>query len=475
MALVALATPLLYAGLIAFQLGAYRGAQWWLADIITLRRDFYQAILTERGEAPKTLVVGGSGTLFGVDGGAIEKATGRTTLNFGLHAGLDIDMLMAPATPFIGRGDIVLMPLEFEQYSRPTVTDLSAESFLAFLYPYAGALVPERLPRLIVGAQPISILEGVGDRIIDLLTARPPGRHDLAALKADWQQIRDQGLPAGSDHTPYDYSSMNAHGDKEVLADTPKDAIDKLRQQATPAQSLITPYTSDALASWQAALAARGARLALTWPILIEDDQGTLTTAEYWHRIIALAKAADEAGAPLHCDPIAAIVPVAYRYDTPYHANKKGALIYSAGLAACLAGPEPKLFDWRSADPVALAAAAAARLAALKVPSAPFVFGYERNIAILAGLHAAIEAAHNESGRYPDQLPPFDPMLDLKVDGDAAFMPWYRTDGSDYKLLAEDPHDCFAVSVGWPTLIDPNHPVDGGCAYGYWTAGAAKW
>ncbi len=140
-----------------------------------------------------------------------------------------------------------MLPLEFEQYSRPTVTDLSAESFLAFLYPYAGALPPERLPRILAAAQPVSVMEGVGDRIVELTTGKPKPARDVAAIKADWQQIRDHGVPEGSDYTPYDYSSMNAHGDKEVIADTPKDVIEQAAQGGDARPSVVSPYTADAL------------------------------------------------------------------------------------------------------------------------------------------------------------------------------------------------------------------------------------
>ncbi len=101
------------------------------------------------------------------------------------------------------------------------------------------------------------------------------------------------------------------------------------------------------------------------------------------------------------------------------------------------------------------------------MPQPPFVFGYEAQHRHSLGLHDAIEAEHAATGRYPDQLPPFDPMLGVDVHGSPDFLPWYRSDGSNYKLLAEDPHDCYAVSEGWPGMIDPSHPVDGGCAYGF--------
>ena len=476
MTVAALLAPVIYALLVIFQLGSWNGAQWWLNDIITLRHALYTEHL--RGvpaDARKTLVVGGSATLFGVDSGAIERATGAPVLNFGLHAGLDIDLLLAEASTFIDQNDRVVLPLEFDHYSRPAVTDLTAESFLAFLYPFADAIPVSRLVPIALATQAASAMQGVADRITALVSGRPAGKwHSEAFLLDDWRQIRASGQ-AGPEHNPYDYSTMNAHGDKELILETPAGDEPAIRALITPSTALLTPYAVEALTTWKRTLAERGADMLLTWPVIIEDDAGTIFQEGYWSSLIGLARAADAIGLPIHCDPIGALVPVQYRYDTVYHTNAKGQAIYSAGLAACLPSIESHVFDWKNADPKDLAARAKARIMALKQPPDPLVFGYERNIRQLQALHDAIEAEHTTTGRYPAALPPFDPAVAVAEVGAAPFQPVYRSDGTDYKLVAPGSADCFAVSEGWPELIDPSRSKDGACAYGYWTSGAANW
>lgn len=477
MAVAALLAPLAYGLLVLFQLGSWNGAQWWLNDIITLRRGFYTDLL--QGVAAgqrKTIVVGGSATLFGVDSGAIEKATGEPTLNFGLHAGLDIDLLLAQASDFIDAHDRVVLPLEFDHYSRPAVTDLSAESFLAFLYPFANALPLSRVVPIALATQPASAMQGVADRIAALAAGRPAGKwRSEAALRADWSRIRTGEAAAGPDHNPYDYSTMNAHGDKELIQETPAADQQAMRALVTPSTALLTPHAAEALTSWKQILADRGAELLLTWPVIIEDDADTIFEESYWTSLIALAKAADAIGVPIHCDPIEAIVPVQYRYDTVYHVNAKGQAIYSAGLAACLPAIESWAFDWRKANPKDLAARARARVEALKQPADPLVFGYERDIRQLQLLRAMLEADRTTSGRYPAVLPPFEPAIKVEEPGAAPFQPDYRSDGMNYKLVVNGTGACFAVAEGWPEMIDPSRTRDDGCAYGYWTPGAANW
>lgn len=53
----------------------------------------------------------------------------------------------------------------------------------------------------------------------------------------------------------------------------------------------------------------------------------------------------------------------------------------------------------------------------------------------------------------------------------------YRSDGTDYKLIAQRTGDCSVVKTTRPKLIDPKRNYGpGDCvAYGYWTRGAEAW
>ena len=53
----------------------------------------------------------------------------------------------------------------------------------------------------------------------------------------------------------------------------------------------------------------------------------------------------------------------------------------------------------------------------------------------------------------------------------------YRSDGNDYKLIAQRTGDCSIVRKSNPGLIDPKRTYGpGDCvAYGYWTEGAETW
>jgi hypothetical protein len=468
MALAALATLVVYVGLALFQLGSWSGAEWWLRDIINLRRMFYaEQLASFPPESRKTVIVGGSASLFGIDSERIEKATGEPTLNLGLHAGLDIDLLLSAANEFVDAGDRIVVPLEFELYNREKPTDLTPSNFLAFFYQYAAPLPLSHYPDLLIAVSPIRVLEGAWEKIVaSVVGKRRRPLLDDAALMADWQAVRAE--PGRSGYGPYDYSTMTAHGDKDLLLNTPPENLATLAALTTPVAWTLSPYGLRQIADWRRIFAEEDARMFLTWPIILEDDKGTILTETYWQRVIDLAREAAAHGQPIYCDPIGAIVPKQYRFDTVYHVNAKGAAVYSDDLAACIGSIETAAFDFAHANAADLAERARQRIAALKLPAEPLLFGYERNLRELAAIEAKLETIRAESGAYPAQLPPD------AVTGGAK--PWYRSDGTDYKLLIEDPDECYIVAPSWPERIDPVRGTEGRCsAYGSWTAGAAGW
>ncbi len=476
MAFAAVAAPFLYILAILFQLGSWHGADWWLHDIITLRRMLYSDLVHDLPpEAPKNVIVAGSASLFGVNGGAIAAATGTETLNFGLHAGLDLDLLLGTASRSIDDNDRVILPLEFEIYPRERPSDLSAGNFLAYFYKDATDIPYGHLPELMVAIHPVTVFEGVVDRVAQLFGKQTGFKLDDATVKARWLQSQADPAALQANDSAYDYPDLSAHGDKILVQLTPPSFVTNAHGLRSAASDKVSPYTARVLDDWRSALAARGASLYLTWPVMLEDDAGTIVTPAHWQMLINLAREAAAKGQPIYCDPIPAVIPVQYRYDSAYHVDHKGQLLYSAGLAACLKDIAAKPFDWENADAAVLADQARQRLAALKAPPDPLVFGYERNIRALQGLTAVITASHAATGRYPEALPAIDatePVIEIAA---APFKADYRSNGTDYKLTVAGSNECFTVREGWPDLIDPHAGAPGSCRYGSWSSGAANW
>jgi hypothetical protein len=61
----------------------------------------------------RVLLVGGSGTHFGISAQQIEQQLGVPVINLGLHAGLGLDAILGAATTQIRRGDVILFAPEY--------------------------------------------------------------------------------------------------------------------------------------------------------------------------------------------------------------------------------------------------------------------------------------------------------------------------------------------------------------------------
>jgi hypothetical protein len=68
------------------------------------------------GERPKIVFAGGSGTLYGVRSKDVQRAFGVPAVNMGLHGGLEIDYLLDRLKRVLAKGDIVILPLEYEHF-----------------------------------------------------------------------------------------------------------------------------------------------------------------------------------------------------------------------------------------------------------------------------------------------------------------------------------------------------------------------
>lgn len=121
---------------------------------------------------------------------------------------------------------------------------------------------------------------------------------------------------------------------------------------------------------------------------------------------------------------------------------------------------------------------------------------YVQRVGDLASIHAALEAYHRANGTYPvsqsydgvhsnwgrsaeDWIPGLVPTFiktlprdpELSEDGDLQYL--YRSDGTDYKLIAHHSlGSCATAKKLAPYLIDPVRDCWG---FGYWTEGAQGW
>lgn len=97
--------------------------------------------ITARLSSPRIMVVGGSGVFYSVDAELIERRTGVTTINQGMHAGLGTDVIIGLFSDQWQRGDLVVLALEYGMVDEVTVQRaMGSRLALGLGRPTAGVL-----------------------------------------------------------------------------------------------------------------------------------------------------------------------------------------------------------------------------------------------------------------------------------------------------------------------------------------------
>jgi hypothetical protein len=87
----------------------FRPQEWfWIYDTIEIKEKIASHI-----PGPKIVFVGGSATLFGVRTEDIEKELKIPTVNYGVHAALEIDYILDRAKKILKPGDTIILSLEY--------------------------------------------------------------------------------------------------------------------------------------------------------------------------------------------------------------------------------------------------------------------------------------------------------------------------------------------------------------------------
>ena len=82
------------------------------------------------GDRPKIIFAGGSATLLGIRAKDAERAFGIPSVNLALHAGLDLDYVLYTVKKVARRGDVVILPLEYEYFLYDGATNSFKASFV---------------------------------------------------------------------------------------------------------------------------------------------------------------------------------------------------------------------------------------------------------------------------------------------------------------------------------------------------------
>jgi len=136
----------------------------YIRDAYDYKLDYAARLGTER----KIVVVGGSGSLFGVRCQVIAAETGIPCVNLAVTAGIGIDLILAKAEAAIAPGDIVLMPLEYDFYTADAASLRDNATANTYLATYDQALLLRQGWRRIMAAALVLSLEDAYSSAVEM-------------------------------------------------------------------------------------------------------------------------------------------------------------------------------------------------------------------------------------------------------------------------------------------------------------------
>jgi hypothetical protein len=116
----------LHLALFVGQLGVPTESSRWVHEALEIKERRARSI-----EGRKLLLIAGSNTLYSFDAESLGRRLEVPAVNFGVHAGLRLEYILARAEPLVGPGDLVVLPLEYAAYNYDGTTSKVLADFVA--------------------------------------------------------------------------------------------------------------------------------------------------------------------------------------------------------------------------------------------------------------------------------------------------------------------------------------------------------
>ena len=292
--------------MIAGQLGNAHADNVWVkgayAHKVAIARQY-------RGQK-KTLVVGGSASMFGVDSRQLAQGLGVPAVNLGVNAGLGTYEIPRLIDPLIESGDIVLMPLEYRLLLWDGVPSYVTLSW-ALEHPEA---IKRWSTKTLLSALSRLSLNRVVQGYVGFDASRPPSG-------------------------PYGAHRLNDQGDQTHSALAERTAAQAAAVSGLPAERYEQLYAHTALGLdewqyWWRRWQLRGACLVVVPPpFLFVNEYASPSYAAFFDGIPTRVR---ERGVAYLGHPRDGFFPVEAMFDTNYHLAAESRAVYTSRLLVAL-------------------------------------------------------------------------------------------------------------------------------------------
>ncbi len=313
----------LYILLFFYQLGSPKNAEWWVNNMY-----YYKDFRAENIKQKKIIIIGGSNSLLGINSETIEEKTGYPVSNLSTHAALDMSFLYYKIKQHINEGDIVVLPLEFEYYSRNSeISDWFSTNMMAWGNNYLKQLSIKDLFIFFIIAEPAEVLKGAKRQLKNHSVNKK-----LLSKQTVLTNLNSLWKTNGEKWRGYSYKSLNKFGDISANETTSyTDDTIYLQKELKISSHFLNFYKKI-----EKLIEQHHGSLYLTYPVTIRNELFNLSNKETQERIALFEKSLAEHKINIQCNAALFNLEREFFFDTHYHTNKYGAIIRSDNLAFCL-------------------------------------------------------------------------------------------------------------------------------------------
>lgn len=297
-ALTLLAGALIYLGAFLYQMGALVSAEYWLRDAQVVK----QELLAEHQHQNKIIFAGGSSAFFGIDSQEVERQLGIPTLNLGLHIGRPVHFVLNEMVPYLTRGDIVVLPLEYEHYREATpYTDWFTNQIMSWHPEYFWQLNMTEKLKFVRSVLPQRVLVGVLTKLMGEHLERVRTR----ALKAPediLNRVRE-AWHSRNYHPDKMFSFLNVTPHGDAIVSTPEPPLEYRGNPYQLDLDFVEPeYFWHTLQEFFAKAQAQGIHVYIAWPPTMKAKLD-LTSPRLNNAVQAIANKVRQLGIPILGSP----------------------------------------------------------------------------------------------------------------------------------------------------------------------------
>lgn len=320
-----------YSKLYEYSFDAPRVASWWLKDVIVKKE-----LLSKKTDGKRIVIISGSNGLFGFDGERMQKETGLPVVNLALHASLDLNFYRWIAERNIRKGDIVIVPLEFNYYTlSDSYNSWFIDNMLAWGRDYLGWISPIEYWRFLSHVEFKKVASGsLSNWHIQHGSSYKTKLHSSKEI-AQYQYD-------GSFHE-YDFRSVDETGGILAPKENKRDALPLIEHPEKNKAGLyymkdskLTAYGLSSASYLIKSIENMGAKVFATWPTSMSTVYFRKDDALSEKMIRSIKKEMEKSGVEMHCSPWDVNIDPSKFYDTAYHLNKAGAEIRTKAVVECM-------------------------------------------------------------------------------------------------------------------------------------------